>query len=496
MKKRNARRKTALLLMVCMVLAAGCSRESGEAERIHEEYPTITLAYVGEEQKDLELVEEALNRIIQQEIKVNLDIIAIPVNVAPEQYKVLLSAGNSVDLIAVLFPYVNELLAEKLLLNLDEYIGLYGGAIKDKYKNQAKIARIGDYVYGVPVDRDRNTGTYILMRKDLLDKYQIDISKIHSLRDCGEVFAVIREKEPQMDILACSYGIGIMEKFGLWDKLTDSLGVLDYGGDETKVVNLFETEQFYEIQKVLYEFYQKGYISEENACTLEAVREQLRSGEVFSCILGTSDNTGQLTSRRVGYEMEAVKIAEGYQVDTQEVLFNAWSISANSRQPELAMQVLNYIYGSEEICNLLNWGIEGVHYVFEDEEQGIITYPDGVTAENIGYRLNATWIFPNAFDIYTWKGTEKKNRKEAEEINRRMKKSYAYGFIYDFTRVKDEVKACNEILDYYKNTLYNGLVDPDVVIPVMNEELEAAGLLRIIEEKQRQLDQWVGNEVP
>ena len=40
------------------------------------------------------------------------------------------------------------------------------------------------------------------------------------------------------------------------------------------------------------------------------------------------------------------------------------------------METLDYIYGSPEIMNLLNWGEEGVDYVIEDEENGIINYPE------------------------------------------------------------------------------------------------------------------------
>lgn len=70
------------------------------------------------------------------------------------------------------------------------------------------------------------------------------------------------------------------------------------------------------------------------------------------------------------------------------------------------MQVLDYIYGSPEVMNLLNWGEEGIDYVVEDEENGIINYPDGVTADNVGYSYNCGWELPNQFIAYKWDGSD------------------------------------------------------------------------------------------
>ena len=56
--------------------------------------------------------------------------------------------------------------------------------------------------------------------------------------------------------------------------------------------------------------------------------------------------------------------------------------------------------------NLLNWGEEGTDYVVEDEENGIINYPDGVTADNAGYSFNCGWELPNQFIAYKWDGSD------------------------------------------------------------------------------------------
>ena len=59
------------------------------------------------------------------------------------------------------------------------------------------------------------------------------------------------------------------------------------------------------------------------------------------------------------------------------------------------MEVLDYIYGSSEIMNLLNWGEQDKDYVIEDADNGIINFPEGITSDNAGYNLNLGWELPN-----------------------------------------------------------------------------------------------------
>ena len=47
--------------------------------------------------------------------------------------------------------------------------------------------------------------------------------------------------------------------YGLWDDLGNYYGVLMNGGETTDVVNLFETEEYAELCKVMHDWYEKGY---------------------------------------------------------------------------------------------------------------------------------------------------------------------------------------------------------------------------------------------
>lgn len=70
----------------------------------------------------------------------------------------------------------------------------------------------------------------------------------------------------------------------------------------------------------------------------------------------------------------------------------------------------------------------------------------------------------------------------------------AYGFSFKSSEVINEITACLNISDQYVKALYAGSLDPDTTIEKLNEEMKKAGIEFIIDEKQKQLDEWLTNK--
>ena len=76
-------------------------------------------------------------------------------------------------------------------------------------------------------------------------------------------------------------------------------------------------------------------------------------------------------------------------------------------------------------------------------------------------------------------------------FNNNAQKSAAFGFTYDSAAVTNEVTACTNVVSKYNKALLCGALEPESTLAQFNEELYAAGLQNIIDEKQKQLDAWV-----
>ena len=69
--------------------------------------------------------------------------------------------------------------------------------------------------------------------------------------------------------------------------------------------------------------------------------------------------------------------------------------------------------------------------------------------------------------------------------------SKALGLQWDSSDVSNELAAVTNVRDKYYMEIVTGSVDPEEYIPIFNEELYAAGLDKIIAEKQAQLDAFL-----
>lgn len=164
-------------------------------------------------------------------------------------------------------------------------------------------------------------------------------------------------------------------------------------------------------------------------------------------------------------------------------------VASTAEDPEKAVIFLDWLVGSGEANDLLNWGIEGEHWVVD--ENGNAAYPEGVDGSNCGYHNGWGFIMPNQFAGHLWVGNDVDLYEQYKAYKDNAHKSVAYGFTFDSTSVQNEVIACQAVLDQYIAPICTGSVDPDTAISEMNNALYAAGLQTIIDEKQAQLDAWL-----
>lgn len=73
---------------------------------------------------------------------------------------------------------------------------------------------------------------------------------------------------------------------------------------------------------------------------------------------------------------------------------SAYCIPASCEKPEKAMQILELLYTDPEIANIFANGLEGEHWVYADEENNVIDYPEGKDANSTGYTV-FSWSVPN-----------------------------------------------------------------------------------------------------
>lgn len=499
MKKRILAAMLTLSMVVSMTACgnsdAGGSKDSAKNNGNGDEPYTVTMVLNGSTQPDEERIEQKINEILEPELNANLDIVVLPWASASQQLQLMLSGDEKIDVFYTQATNAVQYMNAGQIIDMSELIDKYGTNIKQIYgEDIAKINQIEGFVYGVPNQIERGSIPAVFMRKDLVEKYNIDTSQIKEPKDLESVFETVKAGEPDMTMLySINDGDTPVTRLFRGDNLSDNnyLGVLMDQTNSTKLENFFATDWFKDTTTMLYNWYQKGYISQDAGTNTENWRTVCKAGNLFSLFFAYHPGTPVEFESSTGYDFEIVPFYNEPIINSSSYNGVTFSIAQNSENPEKTMEVLDYIYGSSEIMNLLNWGEQDKDYVIEDADNGIINFPGGITSDNAGYNLNLGWELPNQFIAYKWTGSDPKLWEKMEEFNSSAKSSKAVGFLFDSSNYSSEIAALSNIVKQYSGALYSGSGDPDELIPELLEALDDAGINEVIQAKQEQLDAFL-----
>jgi putative aldouronate transport system substrate-binding protein len=492
------------ILLALSVALAGCSSgtknagnqsSDGEGEGPEGLKPVeLVMVFAGPgEPKDFKEIEETINNFTKEKINATVKLQMVGWAAWSQQTTLMLAGNEQVDLIMSGLGTYSQTVARGQYIELDELLEKEGAGVKQALDDLdpafLDAVKINGKIYAVPSIRDLAADYGIAMRKDLVEKYNIDISAIKSYDDLDAIFQVIKDNEPDM-IPLVKYGNTLFDTHLNYyrDSLDDGFGTLPGLDNDLKVVNYFETPEYENLLKTARRWYEKGFVAKDVATSTETQYNLVKAGKAFSWLSHMKPGIEAQESKTVGTEMVAVHFLPPTTA-TGNITSIMWSIARNSKDPERAMMLLNLMYTDPELINLFDWGIEGKHYE-KTQEPNIIDFPAGVDAANSGYNLNMGWMFGNQFLSYIWQGDSPTLWDELAEFNRSSKKSKALGFTYDSEPVKTEVAAVRNVFDQYNKALETGTVDPTVELPKFLKALKSAGIDKIIAEKQRQLDEW------
>ena len=470
---------------------------SGDSDLREEELVTLDIVCMssGKNEPDITDVENAMNEILEEKLNCNVDLTFIAYANYADQISLLLSSGEDADLLPVYLIPLSTCANAGQIMPLDDLIDQYGQGIKDQLGDYVDCGRIDGVLYGVTTARDLANSQGFAYKVDVAEEVGFDADSIETLDDLETELLKVKEANPDMWPVAVSAGENI-RNWG-WDPLGDdtvNLGVLVDPTDPT-VGNLYESDLYKDLANEMYSWMQQGLIQADAVNTTESASTLMTAGTAFGYFTNLKPGYAEENSSSLGYEIAVVDIIPALAC-TNNVSRATWTISSGCDNPEAAMKVLNELYTNPELSNLYMYGIEGVHYKVLEEGgasngQDIITWADGLDASTSNYAKSGTWIMPNQFIGHVWEGSAPDVWDQQREFNDTAQKSAAFGFTYDSLSVTNEVTACTNVVSKYHKALLCGALDPATTLDQFNEELYAAGLQNIIDEKQSQLDAWL-----
>ena len=255
----------------------------------------------------------------------------------------------------------------------------------------------------------------------------------------------------------------------------------------SKFVNKFATPEFEAFAKRTRYFAEKGFIS-------PSCQNVGSANDFLTNCRNSGDYLFGTQSYAFGCELDFatargidVRMVPGFApyMDATSGQGAMMAISATSKNPERALMFLNLLNSDPYVMTMVNYGVEGFTYTknddgtitFTDERANYSPWTNGVGNVRILPPTDQQGVdFWDRFSAYY---------DSAETVP-------CKGFIFDSSVVGDEAAAVANVYSAYAFNLCAGAVDVETELPKFLDELQTAGIDKIVDAANEQLAAYLG----
>ena len=441
--------------------------------------------------QDLITVQNKLSQVLKKKINSTIKIVAYTFQEYTSKMSGVIAANSTFDVCFTspdVNPYITNVQREAFL-PLDYLLPTYAPqtweAIPDSIWQQAKI---DGKIYG-SVNEQIFPRTYgftavnaTILEAFLNEKYNgIKPSEVYSHID--DAFDFLEEYLDWVKLKG--YGAGgkisaidtasaMLANFG-FDDLGAGMsvpGAVRISDEGCTVVNQFDSPEYKKLIDTVYNWKAKGYIDD----------------AAFAFDL-TPDSTW-----KPGYMADRViRLTESHYF-TSYVVGTMNAISSTSKNPARAMKFIELLRTDEEVHNLLQFGVEDVHYIKDpDNPNRIASFINGSGYDN----RNFGWGLGTEFISYLMEDQEDGLWDEVKAINQNTPMTKLIGFNFDATEstLKQKISNCKAVVNKYITAFEKGqFKDKDKTYQQFMKELKEAGSADVVAAKQQQLNAFLASK--
>ncbi len=449
-------------------------------------------------------VEAEINKITEEQLDVHINMEMVEMGNYIQQVSLKLSAQEKVD-VMLTFPagpagYV-ALQNNGQIQDITDLLDTYAPTAKSYVSDIISATSVNGRNYAIPIYRNVSSGVYFTMRTDVLEDLGLleKAQNVSSFKEVGEILQAVEDSEKwgYLAPLAASQANGSViingvtlfdlenfENNAVYDAIINDILVVKADGSDPTVKIVDDLPEFRAIVKEGHEWFENDLIYADAAITTEAGLPLIRMDKVFAVLQAGELGFKASADAGAGMDMTVVKISDKA-VSTSECNKFTWAIPTSATAPEAAAAFIELMYTNAEINNLLAWGIEGRDYVVD--ENGFANYPDGNA--DVPYH-GADFIVGNQYICVPWAGSGENIRELSKQEMNNAEKSYFLGFSMDTTPVETELATVQTVFEEYLAQVRSGAGD-EAKIDEYLEKLESAGIQKVIDEAQAQLDAWI-----
>ena len=441
---------------------------------------------------DHDMVWDKINEILIDKLNVTVEYKFMTWAEQAQKYPLIVQSGEQIDMLYCMAgndrTYGEKGAFTDLTELAPEYApNLYGALSEDQIKAVTRNGKI----YILPPNYAVAAVNGVAVRGDLMDKYGIKDIATHD--DFIEYMTTVYANEKDFTLFSEGTTGYILTTYSEWQPVPGcTLAVFDSseGADYTDIKFVWENEKHIETYKANEKLYNSGVMPKDALMSSANSKDGFIEGTLPAAALNITnfaaawqeiqEKHADWDPRFYWFDKEATHVISP--------VSNGWAIPATSKYPELALQVLDLLAMDEELHNLVNYGIEGVHYVVKD---GQIALPDGVETstystygtihQNKDYRMNNAGYLPDY------------DERVAEFIETGHITPFS-GFNIDTTPIATELANMQEIWKQYSKSLAYGVLPVDETLEEIAKLMKAAGCEKVHDEITKQLAAFLADK--
>ena len=219
--------------------------------------------------------------------------------------------------------------------------------------------------YGIPNNHPVGEYQYLLVNKELVDKYDYDPDSLSSVLKCGEFIKDIGNQVKKGDLqdvvpllgeveAANMHYFGINEDKQEWSMIANQITNSMSYQSPCIPKSIFSTNVYINTVGLMKELKELGYVGDGT----------LKDGQKFAVGVVSGDPTV-----KAQYEDEYYVKTYAKPMMVEEDVFGAmFAVSTWSKSLARSMEIITYLNTSSDIRTILQYGVQGVHWDYERED--------------------------------------------------------------------------------------------------------------------------------
>lgn len=506
MKFKTVKKMTAFIAAAAMTVGmlTGCGGKSGsdsgsggssaavnEDGSLNTDQEVELVMYViSDRPAGQDVVDEKINEILKEKLNCTLKINWIGWAEYANKYPLLFSSGEEFDMAyAATWLNFSSLAQKGAFKNLDELWPKFApdnyAATSDPAKEQATVA---GHIYCVPTQLPTYTAYGPIYRGDLIEDGDWD-GVMETFEDIEEYCDMVKETHPEFEPIdqysaapEWMYLYMLNQGYTTVDK---GLRYLWYDPSEEKpeVFTLSDYEGTPDFLNMMKRWNEKGFFSKTALSDTDSQKTQ--NGKA-ALKLHNIDTYRSQAFLNPDWDFRFANMVKdvAHLPYTQDCMV----ISNTSKNPERAMAFWNLLTTDQELYDALMYGVEGTTYTLNEKGEFEITDTD-LYGEGAMWGARTEGLTRNVIGTPEDYDTDKE--KWEEEIVEGQGTEKYVGFVFDSSSIETEIAACANVDQQYWWPLELAYTDADTGMKEYTEKMKSAGIDKIVEEAQKQLDAYV-----